>query len=65
VQNLDYARMLLLRLEQDAATIQVQSRKQEIQSELLQKRDVIRELSERLDELEEVCCYFNNPPYPR
>lgn len=54
-QNLDYARTLLLRLEQDTATIKIQSKKQEAQTELLQKRNIIQQLSERLQELEHVC----------
>lgn len=59
-QNLDYARMLLLRLEQDTSTIKIQSKKQEAQTELLQKRNVIQQLSERLQELKHVC--LNYPP---
>jgi len=50
--NLDYAKTLLLRLEQDTVNIKIQSRKQEAQAELLQKRDVIRALDERLEEFE-------------
>jgi hypothetical protein len=46
--------MLLLRLEQDTATIKIQSKKQEAQTELVQKRNIIQQLSERLQELEHV-----------
>jgi hypothetical protein len=53
-QNLEYARTLLLRLEQDTTTIKIQSKKQEAQTELLQKRNIIQQLSERLQEFEHV-----------
>jgi hypothetical protein len=54
-QNLQYAKNLLLKLEQDALQIKVQSKKTEIQTDLLYKRDALQRLSERLDELNEVC----------
>ncbi|EON64061.1 hypothetical protein W97_03291 [Coniosporium apollinis CBS 100218] len=49
--NLDYARSLLLRLEHDSANIKIQSRKQALQTELQQKRDLIKQLNQRLQEL--------------
>ncbi|KAK2629885.1 hypothetical protein QTJ16_000705 [Diplocarpon rosae] len=52
--NLEYARTLLVRLEQDAQGIKVQSRKQEVQKDLVQKREIILRLSERLQELNEL-----------
>ncbi|KAH7409168.1 hypothetical protein BKA64DRAFT_389096 [Cadophora sp. MPI-SDFR-AT-0126] len=52
--NIEYARTLLVRLEQDAQTIKVQSRKHEVQADLVQKRETIQRLSERLDELKEL-----------
>ncbi|KAK0109657.1 hypothetical protein ONS95_002338 [Cadophora gregata] len=52
--NIEYARTLLVRLEQDAQTIKVQSRKHEVQADLVQKREAIQRLSERLDELNEL-----------
>ncbi|EKD14010.1 synaptobrevin [Drepanopeziza brunnea f. sp. 'multigermtubi' MB_m1] len=52
--NLDYARALLVRLEQDAQKIKVQSRKQETQADLVQKRELILRLSERLQEMREL-----------
>jgi len=55
LQNLEYARSLLLKLEQDAQTIKVQTRKQEMQMELSKKRETIQSLVERLEELNEVC----------
>jgi hypothetical protein len=54
-QNLDYARQLLLRLEKESAGIKVQSKKSEVQAELVLKRDQIQTLGERLQELEMVC----------
>ena len=55
LQNLEYARSLLLKLEQDAQNIKVQNRKQETQVELSKKREMIQKLVERLEELNEVC----------
>merc|ERR1712093_42800 len=52
--NIEYARTLLVRLEQDAQTIKVQSRKHELQADLVQKREMLQRLSERLDEMNEV-----------
>ncbi|ORY63530.1 uncharacterized protein BCR38DRAFT_437071 [Pseudomassariella vexata] len=52
--NLEYARTLLTKLEQDAAGIKTQARRQEMQADLNQKRDVFEQLMERLRELEEV-----------
>lgn len=54
-QNLDLARTLLLRLEQDAAGVKVLSRRQAEQTELMRKRDGIEWLSEKLEAWEEVC----------
>ncbi|KAH8756550.1 hypothetical protein BGZ57DRAFT_909276 [Hyaloscypha finlandica] len=52
--NLEHARSLLLKLEQDAQNIKVQTRKQETQMELSKKREMIQRLSERLEELHEL-----------
>ncbi|KAI9823760.1 MAG: hypothetical protein M1832_002317 [Thelocarpon impressellum] len=49
--NLEYARTLLLRLEHESSTIKLQSRKQGIQAELLEKRVLVKRLNERLREL--------------
>jgi hypothetical protein len=54
IQNIDYAKTLLLRLEQDALAIKVLSKRQDVQLKLLQKRDVIKELSAHLEDLEAV-----------
>lgn len=50
-QNLEYARTLLLRLEHESSAIKIQSRKQAAQSDLLQKRVLIKRLTEQLYDL--------------
>ncbi|RYP71697.1 hypothetical protein DL771_004648 [Monosporascus sp. 5C6A] len=52
--NLDYARALLTKLEQDALAIKVHARRQEVQADLNRKRDVFEQLTERLRELEDL-----------
>ncbi|KAI0400830.1 hypothetical protein F4802DRAFT_583105 [Xylaria palmicola] len=52
--NLEYARTLLTKLEQDALAIKVHSKRQEMQADLNQKRDVFEQLVERLRELEDI-----------
>ncbi|KXJ94471.1 hypothetical protein Micbo1qcDRAFT_231954 [Microdochium bolleyi] len=52
--NLNYARSLLTRLEQDALGIKIHSRRQELQADLNRKRDVFDSLAERLRELDEM-----------
>lgn len=54
LQNLEYARDLLVHVEQDAQNIKVLARKQEIQADLVRKRHMIQRLGERLEELSEV-----------
>lgn len=53
-QNLEYARSLLLRLEHDTAAIKIQSRKQAQQADLQSKRDLIKQLNQRLYELNQL-----------
>ncbi|KAF7939055.1 uncharacterized protein EAE98_001391 [Botrytis deweyae] len=55
--NLEYARGLLVHVEQDAQNIKVLSRKQEVQADLVRKRHLIQRLSERLEELRELAEY--------
>ncbi|ESZ91906.1 hypothetical protein SBOR_7700 [Sclerotinia borealis F-4128] len=55
--NLEYARGLLVHVEQDAQNIKVQSRKQEIGADLVRKSHLIQRLSERLEELLELASY--------
>ncbi|KAJ1335371.1 unconventional SNARE in the endoplasmic reticulum protein 1 [Microdochium nivale] len=52
--NLEYARGLLTRLEQDALAVKIQARRQELQADLNRKRGVYGQLVERLRELEEM-----------
>ncbi|KAL9013741.1 MAG: hypothetical protein Q9173_001585 [Seirophora scorigena] len=50
--NLEYARTLLLRLEHESSALKIQSRKQDRQNTLLAQRALIKRLTERLHELE-------------
>ncbi|KAI0180923.1 hypothetical protein GGR52DRAFT_583365 [Hypoxylon sp. FL1284] len=52
--NIDYARSLLTKLEQDALAIKVHSRRQETQADLNSKREVLEQVTERFRELEEL-----------
>ncbi|KAI1826141.1 hypothetical protein F4861DRAFT_537254 [Xylaria intraflava] len=52
--NLEYARALLTKLEQDALAIKVQTKRQETQLDLSQKREVLELLAERLRELGDI-----------
>jgi len=52
--NLEYARSLLLKLEHDSAGIKVQSRKQALQADLQLKRSLIKQLNQRLYELNQL-----------
>ncbi|KAK6193149.1 hypothetical protein LQW54_012751 [Pestalotiopsis sp. IQ-011] len=51
--NLEYARTLLTRLEQDALGIKIHTRRQETQADLNRKRYLFDQISERLAELDE------------
>lgn len=53
-RNVEYARTLLLTLEKQSATVRVQSQRQAIQADLQGKRDVIKALSERVREAEDL-----------
>ncbi|KAI0448055.1 hypothetical protein F4803DRAFT_545578 [Xylaria telfairii] len=52
--NLEYARTLLTKLEQDALAVKVHTRRQEIQADLNRKRAIFEQLTERLRELEDI-----------
>ncbi|RYP31150.1 hypothetical protein DL767_005903 [Monosporascus sp. MG133] len=58
--NLDYARTLLTKLEQDALAIKIHARRQEAQADLNRKRDVFEQLTERLRELEDLSIDTDN-----
>lgn len=52
-RNIEHARTLLLTLEKQSATVRVQSQRQDIQVDLQQKRNIIKQLSARLQEAEQ------------
>ncbi|KAK8034863.1 hypothetical protein PG993_009858 [Apiospora rasikravindrae] len=52
--NLEYARTLLTKVEQDASSIKVHARRQDIQADLNRKREIFEQLAERLRELEDL-----------
>lgn len=52
--NVEHARTLLLTLEKQASTIRIQSQRQQIQADLQRKRDLIKRLNARLQELEQL-----------
>ncbi|KAK2604855.1 hypothetical protein N8I77_007751 [Diaporthe amygdali] len=55
--NIDYARLLLTRLQQDALGIKVHARRQEIQADLNRKRDLLEQVTERVRDLEELSAH--------
>ncbi|KAH6841104.1 hypothetical protein B0I37DRAFT_386135 [Chaetomium sp. MPI-CAGE-AT-0009] len=57
--NIHYARSLLTKLEQEALTTKILSRRQEAQADLVQKREVLDQLSERLSDLAEFAAARN------
>jgi hypothetical protein len=54
LQNIQYARSLLTKLELDALGIKVLSRRQEWQADLNRKRDFLDQVTERIKDLEEI-----------
>lgn len=52
--NLEHARTLLLTLEKQAATVRVQSQRQATQADLQRKRELLKRLNGRLQELNEL-----------
>lgn len=56
-QNIDYARLLLTRLQQDALGIKVLARRQEIQADLNRKRDLLEQVTDRMRDLEELSAH--------
>ncbi|KAH6627649.1 hypothetical protein F5144DRAFT_630930 [Chaetomium tenue] len=51
--NIHYARSLLTKLEQEALAIKIHSRRQDAQADLVRKKEVLDQLSERLSDLAE------------
>ena len=54
LQNLEYARSLLLRLEHDSTTIKTTSLKHSVQADLLRKREVVKRLRAQLQEFDQL-----------
>ena len=54
LQNLEYARSLLLRLEHDSTTIKTASRKHNVQADLLKKREIVKRIQAQLQELDQL-----------
>lgn len=52
--NVEHARTLLLTLEKQASTVRVQTQRQQIQADLQLKRETIKQLSARLEELNQL-----------
>ncbi|KAJ4358791.1 hypothetical protein N0V85_009513, partial [Neurospora sp. IMI 360204] len=52
--NINYARSLLTKLEQEALGVKIHVRKNEIQTDLIRKREIIEQLTERLSDLAEI-----------
>ncbi|KAB5570793.1 synaptobrevin [Coniochaeta sp. 2T2.1] len=52
--NIDHARLLLTRLEQEALATKVHPRKQDLAVDLNRKRELLEQLTERLHDLEEI-----------
>ncbi|KAK3380348.1 synaptobrevin [Lasiosphaeria ovina] len=52
--NIKFARSLLTKLEHQALGVKIHSRKQDLQTDLLQKRDILDQLAERMADLAEI-----------
>ncbi|KAI0901868.1 hypothetical protein F4806DRAFT_490343 [Annulohypoxylon nitens] len=52
--NIEYARSIVTKLEQDALAIKVHARRQEVQADLNQKREILEQVAERFQEFEDV-----------
>ena len=52
--NIEYARTLLLTLEKQSATVRVQSQRQQTQADLQRKRELVKRLQARLQELNQL-----------
>ncbi|KAK4166758.1 hypothetical protein QBC43DRAFT_313266 [Cladorrhinum sp. PSN259] len=52
-QNINYARSLLTKIEHEASSLKIHSRRQSLQTDLVRKRELLNQLSERLGDLAE------------
>ncbi|KAK0670608.1 hypothetical protein QBC41DRAFT_317377 [Cercophora samala] len=60
LRNITYARSLLTKVEQDTLAIKIHARRQDLQSDLVRKRELLDQLAERLSDLAEVGSRQNN-----
>lgn len=60
LKNVDHARTLLTRMQQEALTIKIQTRKQEVQADLNQKRELLEHVIDRLRDLEEMATHVED-----
>ncbi|KAL2018903.1 hypothetical protein VTK56DRAFT_10270 [Thermocarpiscus australiensis] len=58
--NINYARSLLTKLEQEALAVKIVARRQDVQADLVRKREVLDQLSERLSDLAEIAAAGSN-----
>ncbi|KAK4639730.1 hypothetical protein QC761_710920 [Podospora bellae-mahoneyi] len=54
LRNITYARSLLTKVEQDTLGIKIHARRQDLQGDLVRKRELLEQLAERLADLTEV-----------
>ncbi|KAK3989524.1 hypothetical protein QBC44DRAFT_84675 [Cladorrhinum sp. PSN332] len=52
-QNINYARSLLTKIEHEALSVKIHTRRQSLQADLVRKRELLDQLSERLSDLAE------------
>jgi hypothetical protein len=53
-QNIRHAQSLLTQLEQEALSIKIHARRQELQSDLVRKRETLEQISDRITDLAEI-----------
>ncbi|GAB1320781.1 hypothetical protein MFIFM68171_10991 [Madurella fahalii] len=58
--NINYARSLLTKLEQEALAVKIHARRHDAQADLVRKREVLDQLSERLSDLAEIAAAANH-----
>lgn len=59
-QNIDYARTLLTRMEQDSFSIKVLTRRQDTQANLNKKRELLDHITDRMKDLEEMSTHADD-----
>lgn len=58
-QNISYARSLLTKIEHEALSVKIHTRRQSLQTDLVRKRELLDQLSERLGDLAEFAAASN------